>query len=264
LLNLLEGATREGFELAANQSRKGGVMRKVACRIAVVLAGASVFACVWAWPGQASAAVPFEIEGGGYIGYATNPSHGPNPLGVGIGARAGVDAYNIYAGIAATYYFGSSGNCGAGAPSGEGLGSLPPAFCGQDGAEISISQMTVLYGVDLGYTLSFPRAKYLKIRPILELGDAELTRSGSVGKSDITEGTLAPYRSANAFYLQPGLEVFLTTSGFFIGADANLLVIPSITDIDSAATSEDAAGSLTTSTRAFVSFTAHAQIGFRF
>jgi hypothetical protein len=234
-------------------------MRKVACRIAVVLAGA----CVWAWPGQASAAVPFEIEGGGFIGYATNPSHGPNPLGVGIGARAGVDAYNIYAGIAATYYFGASGNCGAGAPSGEGLGSLG-AFCGEDDAEISISQMTVLYGVDLGYTLSVPRAKYLKIRPILELGDAELTRTGSVGASDITEGTLAQYRSANAFYLQPGLEVFVTTSGFFIGADANLLLIPSITDIDSASTSEDGAGSLTTSTRAFVSFTAHAQIGFRF
>jgi hypothetical protein len=235
-------------------------MRKVARLASAIVLGA----CLSAWSRDASA-VPFEIEGGGYIGYASNPSHGPNPLGVGIGARAGVDVYNFYAGVAATYYFGSSGNCGAGAPnSGNGLSSLAPAFCTQDAAEVSISQMTVLYGVDLGYTLSFPRAKFLKIRPILELGDSELTRSGSVGASDITMGTLSQYRSANAFYLQPGLEVFLTASGFFIGADANLLVMPSITDIDSASTIGNGPGSLTAATRAFVAFTAHAQVGFRF
>jgi hypothetical protein len=223
------------------------------------LAGAALF------PRVASADT-LEIEGGGSIGYGSNPSHGPNPLGVGIGARAGIDFRGIYAGLAATYYFGASGNCGAGSPSGEGMGTLPAAFCQNlGGAEASISQMTVLYGIDLGYTISFPRVQWFKLRPMLELGDAELTRNGTVGASDITNGSLSPYRSSNSFYLQPGLEAFLTTSGFFIGADVNLLVITSLVDVDGASVSEDGAiGALSTSSHSFIAVTAHAQVGFRF
>jgi hypothetical protein len=236
-------------------------MRKVTCIASAVALGA----CLWGWSGEARASDAIEIEGGGYIGYGTNPSHGPNPLGVGIGARAGVDFYNFYAGLAATYYFGASGECGGGAPnSGAGLSSLPSSFCSAVAGEVSLSQMTVLYGVDLGYTLTVPRARFLKFRPILELGDAQITRTGSVAMSDITTGPLAQYRSANSFYLQPGLEVFLTVSGFFVGADANLLLMPSVTDIDGASNNNDGTGNLLVSKRTLAAFTTHAQIGFRF
>jgi hypothetical protein len=253
----------EFFEPVPNQSRKSAVMRKVA-RLS---ACSALFAAVGvlASSSEARAAVPIEIEGGGFIGYGTNPSKGPNPFAVGIGARAGVDVYDLYAGLAITYYFGGSGNCGGGAPnSGEGMSSLPATYCGAGIGEVSLSQMSVLYGVDLGYTLSIPRVKYLKIRPLLELGDTEITRSGNVGASDVTAGALSQYHSVNSFYAQPGLLVFLTVSGFFIGADANLLLVPGVLDITGAGANMDGTGNLTTEKRTFVAFTTHAQIGFRF
>jgi hypothetical protein len=254
----------------ANQSRKGVSMRiasrtRAAADVLPALFAWGMGLAMWGWPREAGASDAFDIEGGGSIGYATNPSKGPSTLGVGIGARAGVDLYNFYAGLAITYYFGASGNCGGGAPnSGEGLSSLPPSFCTAMAGEVSLSQMSVLYGIDLGYTLTIPRARFLKFRPLLELGDTEITRTGTVIDSDVTAGTLSQYHSVNSFYAQPGLLVFVTTSGFFIGADVNLLVIPGVLDITGAFANADGSGNLSTEKRTLVAFTSHAQVGFRF
>jgi hypothetical protein len=238
------------------------VRRKIACLAFATLLGGSFSV----WPGEARAVGPVDIEGGGTLGYGTNPSHGPNPLGVGLGVRAGVNVYGLYAGVDLTYYFGGSGNCGGGAPnSGDGLSSLPPAYCSALPAEVSLSQMSVLYGVDVGYTLNIPRVRFLKFRPILELGDSEITRTGTVGLSDITTAaSLAQYRSENSFYVQPGLTVLLVVDAFFFGVDANLLLIPGVTDIEAVSANADGSGNLLTSRRTLAAFTTHAQIGFRF
>jgi hypothetical protein len=237
-------------------------MRKtVAC---LASAATILGSAVSPWP--ARAAGPVDIEGAGTLGYGTNPSHGPSPLGVGLGVRAGVNVYGLYAGVNLTYYFGSSGDCGGGAPnSGDGLSSLPPAYCTALASEVSLSQMSVLYGVDLGYTLSIPRVKFLKVRPLLELGDSEITRTGTLGSSDITTAaSLAPYRSENSFYLQPGVTLLLVADAFLIGVDANLFVIPRVADLEGVGANADGSANLVTSERTLAAFTTHAQIGFRF
>ena len=216
-------------------------------------------------PPEGGPAGPLSFEGGGLIGYTSNPSHGPNPLGVGIGARAGVGYRGLYLGLAVTYYFGSSGDCGGGAPtSGNGLSALPAGFCNLNagGGEVELQQSTSLYGLDLGYTFGFRRAKYLKLRPILELGDAEISRYGSVSSQDVNG--LAGVNGDNRFYLQPGLTALIVVDAFFIGVDLNLLVVPGVKDPEGVSENVSGTGTLSTSTRVLAACTTHAQIGFRF
>ncbi len=219
-----------------------------------------------AWPRSAAAVGPVDIEGGGMIGYGTNPSHGPTPFGVGIGFRVGAAVRDIYLGFALTYYFGDSGDCGGGAPNmTPGQSSLSSTFCNAGAGEVSLGQRAVLYGGDIGYTLTVPRAKFFKIRPLVQLGDAEITRTGTLGPSDITTAPgLSQYRSTNNFYVQPGVTAFVTTEGFFIGADVNLLILPSVVDLAGVTATPSGGDLLTTDTHALFSFTAHAQLGFRF
>jgi hypothetical protein len=236
-------------------------------KAAYVASAIVVGGCLTAVPREAHALGPVEIEGGGLVGGGSNPSHGPNPLSVGIGARAGVELKRVYLGLAVTYYFGDSGNCGGGSPtSGADTSSLPPGFCtlASDGGEVELKQRASLYGVDLGYTLGFPRLSFLKLRPLVQIGDAQITRTGSVTSQDITNGALAGLRSENSFYLQPGLTAFVTAESFFLGVDANLLIMPSVTDIDGVTSNAAGTGNLASSTRPLAAFTSHAQIGFRF
>jgi hypothetical protein len=221
---------------------------------------------VLASPRAASAWGPVDIEGGGTLGYGTNPSHGPNPLGVGLGARAGVNVGGLYAGVDVTYYFGDSGNCGGGAPnSSDGLSSLPAGFCTTLPGEVSLAQRSVLYGADLGYSWSVPRVRVLKLRPMLELGDAAVSRTGTLGSSDLTTTpSLSPDRQENRFYLQPGLTLLLVVDAFVLGVDANLILIPGVVDLEGVGASADGSGNLLTSQRTFVAFTTHGQMGFRF
>lgn len=236
-------------------------------KAAYVVPAAVLGAAILGLPRQALALGPLEIEGGGFVGAGSNPSHGPNPLAVGIGARAGVDVRNLYAGLAVTYYFGDAGQCGAGAPANSpGNSPLPAAFCnlGAGGGEVQLNQHASLYGLDLGYTFGFARAKFFKLRPLLELGDLEIARTGTVSSQTLTSGPLAGLRSDNAFYLQPGLTAFLTVDALFLGVDANLLLVPSVVDIDGITPNVAGTGNLASSSRTLAAFTAHAQVGFRF
>jgi len=234
-------------------------------KAAYVASAIAVLGASAALPREVRAAGPVEIEGGGLVGGGSNPSHGPNPFAVGIGARGGVEFRHVYLGLAVTYYFGDSGACGAGAPLGD-TSPLPSTFCGAatSGGEVQLSQRASLYGVDLGYTLAIPRVKFLKLRPLVQLGDIEVTRTGSVTSQDVTNGALAGLRSDNRFYLQPGLTLLLTVEAFFLGVDANLLIVPGITDLDGVTANAAGTGSLATSSRTLAAFTSHAQIGFRF
>src|SRR5271168_359202 len=84
---------------------------------------------------------PIDLEIGAKAGIATSPvsGGGPNPLGVGVGGRAGISILGFYGGGNLMYYFGAN------------------------------SEHALLYGVEGGYGFSLP-AVPITIRPQLGLG----------------------------------------------------------------------------------------------
>ncbi len=114
---------------------------------------------------DAHALGPVDLEIGLKAGGASNPftTNTPNPLGFGLGGRAGIDFFNFYAGAQFTHYFGGSNQVSvAGIESG------------------SVSYHANLYGVDLGYGITL--LGELTIRPMLGIGNA------SIGSSATTQG----------------------------------------------------------------------------
>jgi hypothetical protein len=179
---------------------------------------------------DAHALGPIDLEVGAKAGGGTNPFSGQtpstiNPLGFGLGGRAGVAFFGIYAGVDLMYYFGGSQT--------EPIGGVG----GVSQQNVSVSEHTLMYGVDLGYNF---KISILTIRPQLGLGNFTLTSSGG-GQST----------SVNNLYLEPGVTGLVSLGTLFVGADANLLVLPGIPQPD---------GGKGTNT----AFTLHGQVGVRF
>jgi hypothetical protein len=210
-------------------------MWKAAYVASAIVLGATLAA----WPREARAAGPIDIEGGGVGGAATNPSHGPSPFGGGVGMRAGAGYEGLYLGLALTHYFGDSGELHAGK------------------TEAAVKQGSALYGADLGYTFAFTSGKYLKLRPILQLGDVQITRSGSLSSQELTG-------NYSGFYLQPGFVALLTVNAFYVGVDVGLLIVPGASDLEGVTENAADTASLVTSRRSLAAFTSHGQLGFRF
>ncbi|MEO8878687.1 MAG: hypothetical protein ABI461_24065 [Polyangiaceae bacterium] len=166
-------------------------------RTTSLLFGALPFALYFFHSTDAHALGPVDVELGGKVGYATNPNSdaGYNPLGLGVGARGGVEfLHGVYAGLSAMYYFGGSVD-------------LPPPGG-------SLSSHAFLLGVEGGYGFHF---SVLTIRPQLGLGNASFnTSSGNFSNSD------------SHIYLEPGVTGIVTLGLLYLGADANLLVIPGV------------------------------------
>jgi hypothetical protein len=143
---------------------------------------------------DAHALGPVDIEAGARVGLGTNPdSKGPNPFGLGIGGRAGVSIFHIYAGLSAIHYFGSSSDV-----------ATPVGTA-------SLSYSSTLLGVEAGYSITaIPK---LTIRP--QLG---------VGSASFSFGDL----SSSHLYLEPGVTVLVSLGLVYLGADANLLAIPGV------------------------------------
>jgi hypothetical protein len=237
-------------------------MRK-AVEVGVVVAAFAAVAI--GLPREAHAIGPVEVEGGGFVGYGTNPSHGPSPFMVELGARLGASFQGVYAGLAINYYFGDSGTCGGGAPgSGPGVTTLPASFCSSGSGEVSVGQKALLLGIDLGYTFKIPRASWLRLRPMVEIGNANISRNGTLAAQDFVTGPLATYGGGNYFYVQPGLLAMAVIDTFFVGISANLLVVPSVLDIEGTSANADGTLNLLTSTRTLASFNTNLQTGFRF
>src|SRR5207237_10223909 len=96
-------------------------------------------------PPDAHALGPVDLEIGAKVGAGTTPTGDKiNPLGFGLGGRAGVGIFGIYAGVSAMYYFGSSA-------------SDPNHRTGK----------AVLYGAEAGYTF---KLAFLELRPQLGVG----------------------------------------------------------------------------------------------
>jgi hypothetical protein len=141
---------------------------------------------------DAHALGPLSLEVGITAGDGTNPDSnaGPNPLGFGLGARAGVSIFNIYGGVMGEYYFGSS----------------------EDVLGQSLSVHTTKYGAQVGYNLGIP---LLTIRPQVGFGNLSITGSyAGVSSSD------------SAFWVEPGVVGLITLGMYYFGADINALMIP--------------------------------------
>ena len=182
-------------------------------RIPLVVAAAAAVVLTGSVARDAHALGPIDLELAAKAGGGTNPSSGPiNPLGVGLGGRGGVSFFGIYAGVDAMYYLGGSQTV--------------------DGEKYSVH--TVMYGLDLGYNF---KIAILTIRPLLGIGNFVVSSSPSSG-------------SENNLYLEPGVTALVSLGTLFVGADANLLVLPGINGPTGSSTE--------------TAFTVHGQVGVRF
>jgi hypothetical protein len=154
---------------------------------------------------DAHALGPLDVEIGARSGFGTPPggvlSGDPNPLGFGIGGRAGVSSLGLYAGISGMYYVGEDQRASGGS-----------------------SAHSVLLGVEGGVGS--------KLGP--------LTLRGTVGVGYI-ETHVAPIPSGvglilleppvpgttSGVYIEPGVTGVVGLGSWFVGADANALILPS-------------------------------------
>lgn len=164
----------------------------------------------------ASALGPVDVEVAAKVGGGTNPvnngvdtsgfpSSGPhvwsnpvvNPLGFGLGARAGASLHGFYGGLSFMYYLGESA-----------------AVVG-----LYSRAKSVLYGVEVGYNIGL---SYFTLRPQLGAGNYTLLQSGIDPQyaQDVGPGT------TNYFYLEPGVTGLLSFGLWIVGADANVLFLP--------------------------------------
>jgi hypothetical protein len=150
---------------------------------------------------EAHALGPINVEVGAKVGYATNPNSdlALNPLGIGIGARGGVEFLGgIYGGLSAMYYFGGTND------------NIAPGVSG--------SEHAFLLGVEGGYGFHF---SILTIRPQLGIGNGTFSSSATV--NGVSAST-----SDSHIYLEPGVTGLVTFGLLYVGADVNLLVIPGV------------------------------------
>ena len=186
-------------------------------RTPLVLVAATAALLTGAFARDARALGPIDLEVGAKAGVGTNPSSGPaNPLGFGLGGRGGVSFFGFYGGLNLLYYFGGSTNV----------------------AGTDVSYHTLMYGLELGYNI---KLAILTIRPQLGIGNAVFTAGPSGG----------PSTDSSNLYLEPGVTGLVSLGTVFVGADANLLLLPSVAQGD---------GSHSTQT----AFTLHGQVGVRF
>jgi hypothetical protein len=178
-------------------------MRTVSIAAAAFAFGVGSFAMTR----DAHALGPVDLELGLKAGGASNPLSGdspnPNPLGFGLGARAGVGIFGFYGGLKFMYYFGSSDTLSGPGESG------------------SYSRHTVMYGAELGYSISI--LDLIVIRPQLGIGEATISSGSSV--SGLINGNLTSGSGGN-LYLEPGVTVLVGFGLWFVGADANLIFLP--------------------------------------
>jgi hypothetical protein len=169
--------------------------------VVAILFGSLVLAA-----GDASAVGPVDIEAGATASFGTNPaSSPPNPLGFGLGARAGASMLGFYAGADVAYYFGSSTTTVSG---------------------YRASDWALKAGGDLGY--DFKIATVI-VRPRLGVGDlivtSNPTRTAAPCQCNIVFFLVRP-STHNDLYIEGGLTALVPMGMFFVATDADFLVVP--------------------------------------
>jgi hypothetical protein len=184
--------------------RRLPVMRRARLGVLAAALGAGTLC-----PSQDAYALgPVDLEAAAKVGMGTDPWRGPNPLGPGLGMRAGVSFMGLYGGLNIVYYFGSSENV-----LGPGINSV--------GVPVTISQHSLLYGVEAGYGVKLSR---LTLRAQIGVGNA--TVMGSNTGDSVTNAVVAPGSwSNNYLYLEPGVIAMVSLGRWFVGADVNALIL---------------------------------------
>lgn len=123
---------------------------------------------------------------------------GPNPWGLGFGARGGYNIGQVYLGARFVFYLGSSKD-------------VPTGFGGTASASLNVWEL----GIEGGYDI--PVGDALAIRPEIGLGLASINADIG-GLSD----------SSSKFYIAPGVSVLYDVSdNIFLGVDARFQLITS-------------------------------------
>jgi hypothetical protein len=154
-------------------------MRRGEALLSLATALAPLFLCR-----DASALGPVDLEVAAKVGAGTNPEGGsgsPDPLGFGVGGRAGVSFFHVYAGVNVMNYFGSSGSFGG----------------------VPISQHSLQYGVEVGYGFSL---SILTLRPQVGVGNFVVYGGGSES-SGVT--TLSVSTNGHILYVEPGVTAIV-------------------------------------------------------
>jgi hypothetical protein len=181
--------------------------------------GALTTVGVLSFANNAAALGPLDLEVGVKAGVGTTPSNipdgSPNPLGFGIGGRAGISILGLYGGGSIIYYTGGSQN--------------------------NLSVNTLMYGFEGGYGIKL--LDLLTLRAQVGVGSYQISAS--------LQGTSLPSKSN--LYLEPGITGIVTLPGlgWFVGADANVLVLTGV---------DNGSGQSQTDT----AFTLHGQVGYKF
>jgi hypothetical protein len=180
-------------------------------------------------PKAAHALGPLDLEAGAKVGGGSNIlGHGePNPLGFGLGGRAGVSIFGLYGGVNLVYYLGSSQN---------------ETF---DGASVTAKDHALQYGFEFGYGLKLGP---LTLRGQVGVGNFELTASGALGGDSESA-------SKGYLYLEPGVVGLISIGHLYFGADVNALLLPAGPNDNPSSGSAHAFDS---------ALTAHGQVGVRF
>jgi hypothetical protein len=188
-------------------------------------------------PGEAHALGPVGIEAGAKVGAGTTAiDESFNPRGFGLGARGGISIFNVYAGVAGVYYFGSN--------------QTFPA------TNIKSNIHSAVYGFEAGYSIKL--LGLLTLRPQVGFGNDELSSSASfIAGSGPTSSTSNGY-----FYLEPAVVVLVTLGIVYVGADIGALMLPAGPASNSAA--ESCTGPVKDCHSFDVSLTAHGQVGVSF
>jgi hypothetical protein len=180
---------------------------------------------------DAHALGPLDLEIGAKAGVGTAPggtSNGPNPLGFGVGGRAGVSILGLYGGISGIYYLGESKSVTSGPVS------------------ASVSAHSILLGLEAGYG---SKIGPLSLRGTVGIGNIETDYSGGAAAPGFT--LTIPNGSNNGLYIEPGVTGIVALGLWFIGADANALILPDYPGTDGSKSLEAA-------------FTIHGQLGVKF
>jgi hypothetical protein len=170
-------------------------------------------------PPRASAANEWELAA--LVAYASPPIHGgTTPFGAGFGGRLGRGTSGLYAGLRGAYFLG--------------------------GTDIDVTDRAILGGAELGWSF---RVGHLVLRPLVGAGGVRVThvdpsqggiangaptgggrRFGGGDGPDVVSGASASNggTSVFSFWVSPALTALLVLDDFFVGADAGLLVLPSI------------------------------------
>ncbi|HXN31944.1 MAG TPA: hypothetical protein VN894_08785 [Polyangiaceae bacterium] len=162
---------------------------------AILVFGAALGIGMTGFTRDARALGPVDLEIGAKVGGGGAPFSGqPNPLGFGVGGRAGVAFSGWYGGLSLMYYIGESGTVSA----------------------VTASEHSFLYGIEGGYGLKL--LGLLTLRGLIGLGNFTVDLSG------------IPQPNVSNLYLEPGITALVSLGLWYFGADVNALILPGISD----------------------------------